>query len=989
MTRSSIPHIRRQGLLYVSILAMILALLPAIPGLAQSTQSSTEEAAGDSTASDSIAEDRASQLEAAEARRVPAAGVNEFFPGESESGLWIVELTDDALPTHAEGREEFQQAGTQNRLDAASAPAVNYTQRLVARQEALLEDVNATLQREPAVPYTYTNAMNGFAIEVSANEARQIANLPGVSTVRPDFVRELRSDTGPSFINALEYVGDPVVVNGIIDSGTGTTLGEGMVAGILDSGISPANPSFAATVPVAEGGDGYVHTWNSGYLGVCDPANDGSDPQNLPADNCNDKLIGAWNFVPVDSSQFGARDDDGHGSHTASTTAGNQVSATIGNADSGTETDVTISGVAPHAHIISYRVCDITGCPGTAILGGIEQAIDDGIVDVINYSIGSTAPAAPWDDLDIQGFLAARAAGIFVATSAGNAGPLPTTVGSPAGTPWMTTVGASQHSRSYQQSIAVTGGPTFDGKGFTPGLAAVTPVVYAGDPATGDNPECIEDEFAEGTDYSGQIVICDRGSNGRVLKSQLVAELGAVGFVLVNDPLNSASLGSDEFAVPGVHLSDVDGGALKDLVADTASDTTATISPSTAVVDEDFGLLQGSFSSRGPNGGPDYLTPDITAPGVDIIAAVGTATEDNGEPVEWGFLSGTSMSSPHVAGSGVLLSAANPDWTPAEIQSALMLTARYEGLLKEDNATPSDPYDHGAGYVDVQAANNTGLIMDTPLTDYDDANPAEGGDPTSLNHASLSNQECLDTCAWTRTLTPVVDGEWTVSVVSDDGLTLTTSADSVTTTAGTDFDLDVVAAVPGAPVGEPLFGRVILTPSDPSVSVAHLTVAVIPSAGVIPDEIVLDTRRDAGSTVVEGLETIAADPLEIDINGLVGEVVEEFELEQDPTNDNPFNGDGTNVTLVDVPEGTTQFRAQILSSESPDLDLFVGTGDTPSAETVVCVSASGSALELCDIPDPEAGTHWVLIQNWDASEPDATDAYELSTVLVGGDTRTI
>ena len=510
-------------------------------------------------------------------------------------------------------------------------------------------------------------------------------------------------------------------------------------------------------------------------------------------------------------------------------------------------------------------------------------------------------------------------------------------------------------------------------------------MVYAGNPATGDNPECIEDEFAEGTDYSGQIVICDRGSNGRVLKSQLVAELGAVGFVLVNDPLNSASLGSDEFAVPGVHLSDVDGGALKDLVADTTSDTTATISPSTAVVDEDFGLLQASFSSRGRNGGPDYLTPDVTAPGVDIIAAVGIATEDDDEPVEWGFLSGTSMSSPHVAGSGALLSSANPDWTPAEIQSALMLTARYEGLLKEDNTTPSDPYDHGAGYVDVQAANNTGLIMDTQISDYDDANPAEGGDPTSLNHASLSNQECLDTCAWTRTLTPVVDGEWTVSVVSDDDLTLTTSADSVTTTAGTDFDLDVVAAVPGAPVGEPLFGRVILTPSDSSVSVAHLTVAVIPSAGVIPDEIVLDTRRDAGSTVVEGLETIAADPLEIEVNGLASGDVEAFEVAGDPTNDDPYNGDGTTVTLVDVPEGTSRFVAQTISSESPDLDLFVGTGDTPSADTEICFSASANAFELCDIPDPEAGTYWIMVQNWSPSAPDAVDAYELSTVLVGGD----
>ncbi len=975
-TRLSRAH--RHVLLLGSVIAMILALMPAIPGLAESAQSADER-------TETTVADQRDQLEEAGARAVPAAGVNQFIPGESETGLWIVRLTEDSLAAHAEGRAEFQQEGANGaRLDANSDAAVAYSQQLTSRQDVVLESVTDVLEREVEVAYRYTAAFNGFAVEVSANEASSIAALPGVASVQPDFVRQLTSDVGPSYINALEYVDD--VVSPLIETDTGTgTLGEGMVAGILDSGISPANPSFAASVPVADGGDGYVHTYDGDYLGVCDPTNDSSDPLNLPDPFCNDKLIGAWNFVPVAQSEFGARDDDGHGSHTASTTAGNQVLATIG--DTETETQVTISGVAPHAHIISYRVCDIGGCPGSAILAGINQTVLDGIVDVINYSIGSSAPARPWEDPDTLAFLDARAAGIFVATSNGNSGPLPATVGSPAGTPWMTSVGASQHSRSYLQTLDVIEGSTvvdsFTGKGFTPGLPDAAPIVYAGDFGS---PLCIPEDFEPGTDFSGQIVICDRGEIGRVQKSVNVAELGAVGFIHVNDTVNSASLSGDAFALPGIHLTDVDGGALKDLVA--AGAVEGTISPTEAVIDDDFGLLQASFSSRGPNRGVDYLTPDVTAPGVDIIAAIGIATAANNAPVEWGFLSGTSMSSPHVAGAGVLLAAAHPEWTPAEIQSALMLTARYDGLLKEDNATPSDPYDHGAGYVDVDSANDTGLIMDAPLIEYTDANPAEGGDPTDLNHASLSNQDCLDSCSWTRTMTPLIEGDWVVSVVSDDGLDLTTSADGVevSTTPDTDFDIEVTASVTGAPVGEPLFGRVVFDADDPSVPDAHLTVAVIPSAGVVPDEIVADTRRDAGSVVEDGLETIAADPLEIEVTGLVAGDVTEGAVPQDPTNDEIYDTDsGTETTVVEVPAGTSRFIAEIVDSEAPDLDLFVGTGDTPSAETELCRSTSATAAEFCELTDPEAGTYWILVQNWTASAPDAVDAYSLSTVLVGGD----
>src|SRR5690606_34361305 len=209
---------------------------------------------------------------------------------------------------------------------------------------------------------------------------------------------------------------------------------------------NPSNPSFAGTVPVEDGGDGYEHTNPLGegvYLGICDPANTDQYDERFA---CNDKLIGAWDF-----SGDGPFDADGHGSHTASTVAGNQVDAVV-TGPSGISDTRTISGVAPHANLIAYDVCNMDGCSMAATTATIDQATADG-VDVINYSIGSWLPSAAWSDPDTLGFLNARAAGIFVATAAGNDGPWAESIGAPADIPWVTAVAASTHDRSYTNTV--------------------------------------------------------------------------------------------------------------------------------------------------------------------------------------------------------------------------------------------------------------------------------------------------------------------------------------------------------------------------------------------------------------------------------------------------------------------------------------------------------------------------------------------------------
>lgn len=888
---------------------------------------------------------------------------------------YIVQLEEPAVSAYDGGIEQLQatKPDAGEKLDVTSAPAREYAAHLEAQQADLTGEIAAEVGRTPRVDFTYTYALNGLAMRLTADEAEQVARLDGVVAVVVDTERELQTDNGPSWIGAdAIWQGEAAVVSG--------TRGEGIVAGIIDSGVNPSNPSFADSVPVEDGGDGYDHTNPLGagtYLGMCDPANAGQYDYPFP---CNDKLIGAWDFAGD-----GPFDTSGHGSHTASTVAGNQVRATV-TGPSGISETRTISGVAPHANIISYDVC-VDGCATSAITAAIDQAIADG-VDVINYSIGSSSPSAAWSDPDAVGFLNARAAGIFVATSAGNDGPGAATIGSPADVPWITTVGATTHDRSYPNTVTDlvrADGATLEpitGLGFTVGLEAA-PVVYAGDY---DNPLCLAERFAPET-FDGQIVVCDRGENGRVEKGQAVLDAGAGGMILANDEASGDSLTGDAHVLPAVHISYADGVVLKAWLAE-GEGHTAAITGAVLDVDPANGDITAAFSSRGPNRALDLISPSVAAPGVDILAAYGQSTEDAEVDPTWNFSSGTSMASPHVAGAGALLRAARPEWTPAEMQSALMTTARTEGVTTEDRTTPAGPFDIGSGRVDLAAAVRAGLLLDETVADYRAANPAEGGEPSTLNIPSMAESECLESCSWTRTVTGSAAGEvtWTASVTADDGVTLSVEPASFTLAPGESQDVTVTADVTAAEVGAWAFGRLVLTPDADGVPVATMPVAAQRSTGVLPDEVVIDTRRDAGSKLAEGVESIAITDLHAEVDGLAPVQTAEHSAPQDPTNDAPFDTpEGTVVTTVDVPEGAARLVVDVLTSTATDIDLFVGQGDTPGAASQVCASTTPGSVEQCDVGAPAAGTWWIVAQNWEASAAGATDTLTLGTTVVAGD----
>ena len=531
----------------------------------------------------------------------------------ASTAQYIVQLTDPPLASYRGGIVGLEATNPAARgaveLDVKSAASKAYLDYLATKQANVRSALQLAIGRAVAVPFTYRYAYNGFAAILTEQEAAAARNVSGVAEVEKEFARELQTDAGPAWIGA------PGVWSGADTGGLPGTKGEGVVVGVIDTGINHDHPSFAD-----KGGDGYDHTNPRGtFYGLCDPV--------LGVPFCNDKLIGVWDFTGTSPE-----DDNQHGSHTASTSAGNVLSAEI-TAPTLTLTR-NISGVAPHANLITYKACIAAGCLSPSLTAAIDQATADG-VDVINYSIGG-GPTDPWDDADSEAFLGARDAGIFVSASAGNDGPRAETVGSPANSPWLLSVGASTHNRAFVNSLtSLSGGATgapadLVGKSFTAGYGPA-PIVYAGDYGSalcGEGPASPEgsaavNPFLPGT-FHGEIVVCDRGVYGRVEKAANVAEAGAGGFVLANDEPSGDSLVGDAYPIPGVHLTYDDGLVLKGWLAQ-GTGHTGTIAGTTADTSATYGDVMASFSSRGPNKTAlDVLKPDVTAPGVDILAAVHT-----------------------------------------------------------------------------------------------------------------------------------------------------------------------------------------------------------------------------------------------------------------------------------------------------------------------------------------------------------------------------
>lgn len=764
---------------------------------------------------------------------------------QKELALHVIQLEDPPLASYRGGVEGLAPTNPSVlgdlKVNVNSPASVAYKQYLLNVQGVVVENMERVLSRPVQVEHRYIMALNGLAIELTGQEAQQVAQLSGVRFVEVAGAHDRHTDYGPAWIGA-DNVWTSNTRNGL------GTQGEGVIVGVLDFGLNMAHPSFAEVGPI----DGYVHTNPYGdgvFVGEC-----ASDPANWV---CNNKLIGYHVFTGQTID-----DRDGHGTHTASTAVGNVITAML-------DISVTnpfvysprISGVAPHANVIMYDVCneEISGirCQVAWVLEALDQTITD-TVDVINYSIGASTDN-PWENSVAVAYLGVLDAGIVPVTSAGNSGPDADTMTSPADAPWLFSIGASTHNRAIPNGVVnMSGGDTTPpadivgtGIGASYGPASI---VYAGDydglpTSDADDGKCL-DPFPAGT-WSGEIVLCRRGSSSRAVKSVNVMEGGAGGFILTNTASDGEGTNPDPYIIPGVHIGFSSAQVITPWLTSGASHT-ATILGTQIDVNNANGDIMGDFSSRGPNAQAEVIKPDVTAPGVAILAAYrGEALADDDEPwmTDFNILNGTSMASPHAAGAAALIRAVHPTWTPGEIRSALMTSSIHAPVLKEDGATAADPFDYGAGRIVTDESVAVGLVLDVAVTDYQASEIALGGDPKTLNLPSFANSACDMTCSFIRSMASVMPttSSWTATFVPNTaGLTGTITPNNIVLAPGesASFTLDVDAT--GGIADSYNFGWVVWSEGAGAAPDVVMPVAVY--AGSVPTDVML-TNLDTNSAM--------------------------------------------------------------------------------------------------------------------------------------------
>jgi subtilisin family serine protease len=724
----------------------------------------------------------------------------------------VVKLDYDSLASYRGGLKGLPGTSpsvTGKRLDPKSANATKYLKHVTAVEDTFLAALREKLPSARAGQKLRT-VYGGLALSVEANKARDLLKLPGVAAVQQDNPQKLLTDSSGTFIGA------PTIYNQL---GGSASAGKGVIVGILDSGAWPEHPSFAdpGTLPAPQ-------PTVDGTPRVCDF---GDNPLTPASDvfACNRKLIGGQPFLDTYNAVIGgdvypdsARDSNGHGTHTATTSAGGAVAhANPLGIDRG-----AILGIAPASAVSVYKVCGAQGCFPSDSAAAVARAILDG-VRVINFSISGGSD--PYSDPVELAFLDAYAAGVFVAASAGNSGPGANTTDHRS--PWVTTVAASTQSRTFRSTVTLSGDgatATISGASITAGISTPAPVVLASAPPYND-PTC--NSPAPPGIFIGKIVAC-QFTPGRVMKGFNVKLGGAVGMLMYNSA--PADVLTDNHWLPAVQLEKPDADTLLAFLA-AHPGTTASFTQGTKTTWQ--GDVMTYFSSRGPGG--DFLKPDVTAPGLHILAG---ATPTPESPVEgppgnlYQVIAGTSMSSPHVAGAAALVSALHPSWTPGQVKSALETTAKTT-VKKPDRVTQADPFDYGGGRIDLTKAGDPGLTMDETAANYA-ASATDALNRINLNLPSVN----------APTMPGLITAERTVKNVTNQTLTFTATGTTVNganitvlpprfqVKPGKTQKLTIAITAPDLPDGQ-YFGQVNLKQVGGSRAL-HLPVAFFRQEGIVP-----------------------------------------------------------------------------------------------------------------------------------------------------------
>ncbi|XP_051194572.1 subtilisin-like protease SBT3.8 [Lolium perenne] len=544
-----------------------------------------------------------------------------------------------------------------------------------------------------SIVYSYKHGFSGFAAMLTESQAEALTKFPEVITVKPNTFHELHTTRSWDFLGLDNY--QPPQQPGLLQK---AKYGEDIIVGVIDSGIWPESRSFD------DNGYGPIP---ARWKGKCQTG------EEFNATNCNRKIIGArWygrgiNADVLKRNYNSPRDITGHGTHVASTIAGVEVR---GVSYGGLGTGVARGG-APRARLGIYKVCWVgPDCSMSAILAAIDDAIHDG-VDVLSISIGGAGH-------EIPGTLHAVQRGISVVFAGGNDGPVPQTVTNAA--PWVTTVAASTIDRAFPTLISLGNQEKLVGQSlqYNPSVTSsdFKNLVYAG--------RCDAASVAS-SNATGKIVLCYAPGDAKstspwvalpnAINFTIVA--GAKGLIFAQHTANLLDfLQPCEGIMPCLLVDFEIAQRIRSYMAITRNPVVK-VSPTATVVGN--GVLSprvASFSSRGPSPiYPGILKPDITAPGVSILAA---------QQDSYVFKSGTSMACPHVSAVTALLKSIHPDWSPAMIKSAIITTASVTdrfGMPIQAESVPrklADPFDFGGGHINPDRAVDPGLVYDQDVKEY-------------------------------------------------------------------------------------------------------------------------------------------------------------------------------------------------------------------------------------------------------------------------------
>ncbi|KAL0418061.1 UNVERIFIED_CONTAM: Subtilisin-like protease SBT3.18 [Sesamum radiatum] len=607
-------------------------------------------------------------------------------------------------------------------------------------------------EAKQAMIYSYKHVLSGFAATLNESQATILANTKGVISVFESKTLQLHTTRSWDFmgLNLDQHKGFPLQL----------AYGDDIIVGLFDSGVWPESASFRE-----EPGMGPVPKH---WKGKCVPGEE-FDPKKV----CNRKLIGAKYYLTGYERRFGkinrtrtreyvsARDVLGHGTHTASTAIGSRAK------------DVSYSGLArgsarggaPRARLAVYKVCWNSNFGGTCTeedtLAAFDEALHDG-VHVISASFGKGPPLRQFfaSSSDIGSFHAMQLE-VSVVFSAGNNGPDPSLVGNV--NPWSICVAASTVDRSFPSKILLEDGSFFvviffvlvseskreysytvsqnEGNMLMKLLVMVRFVKILGlrrgeglitNHICGNLSRARNHFFGgicstsnwKNVSASGNILLCF-STDGPVssIEAEFAARKAKAAAVIFVEPLTRPVAAVGVF--PIIRIDIIQGMKLLLL----PNPTKVQILPSKTAFKRSPAPMVADFSSRGPSSiSPDFLKPDINAPGVNILAAwppniPPSMFPDDERQVHWNFQSGTSMSCPHVSGIVALLKSAHPNWSPAAIRSALMTTAYTKDINGDDMSVeattkPSDPFDVGAGHINPVQAFDPGLVYDMTTPDY-------------------------------------------------------------------------------------------------------------------------------------------------------------------------------------------------------------------------------------------------------------------------------